>query len=381
VIRVLHLITSLAPGGLEMWLLSMLNEIPSGTIRMDFCCKGSSAGALADVARERGARVFHCRLRPDHLGFVRGVRELIQHEGYDVLHNHLEAYSGVGVWVGRRDNVPVITSFHNTHFAPQTPWLRRPGIRGLRAVYARLSERYAVRRSRYVTGCSRAVLMRVASRLRHGQVGQVLYYGMQPRERGDSAERDGLRREMAWPLDSLVVAHVGRMVEQKNHLGLLEVFKRVVLQVPRARLLCVGDGPLRPVVERKIAREGLTGRARCVGVRSDVVELLGRSDVLLLPSIHEGFGLVALEASGVGLPVVGSRIPGLDEVVRDGESGVLHAIDDVKGMAESVEKVLTDPEYGARLGNAGRQRVRNEFAVRSSAEQLERLYRECVGVG
>ena len=346
---------------------------------MDFCCKGSSVGPLADLARGRGAHVYHCPLRPDHLGFVRGLRALIRREGYHILHNHLEAYSGIGVWVGNQEQIPVITSFHNTHFPPQTPWMRRPGIRELRALYARVSERYAVRKSRYVTGCSRAVLTRVAARLTHQQAGRVLYYGMQPRERADDAERQGLRREMAWPLDSLVVAHVGRMVEQKNHRGLLEVFKRTLVRVPQARLLCVGDGPLRPAIEAQIVREGLAGRARCVGTRGDVVEVLRRSDALLLPSIHEGFGLVALEASGVGLPVVGSNIPGLDEVVRHDETGVLHAITDVEGMAESVAKVLTDPKYGMRLGDAGRERVRNEFSVQSSAERLEQLYRECRG--
>jgi glycosyltransferase EpsF len=378
-IRVLHLITSLGPGGLETWLLSMLNEIPRDTIQMDFCCKGAAVGSLAAVARERGARVFHCPLKPDHLGYVRGVRALIRRERYDVLHNHMEAYSGIGVWVGRREHIPIITSFHNTHFAPQTPSLRQPGIRALRALYARLSERYAVRWSEHVTGCSRAVLMRVAPRLEHER-GRVLYYGMQPRERADSIERDALRREMSWSLDSLLVIHVGRMVEQKNHRGLLDVFTRVATQLPQARLLCVGDGPLRAAVESRIVQEGLSGRARCVGLRRDVVELLRRSDVLLLPSIHEGFGLVALEASGVGLPVVGTKIPGLDEVVRDGETGILHSIGDVQGMAASVERLLTNPVYAARLGEAGRTRVKSEFSVRTSAEQLERLYGECLDV-
>ena len=378
-IRVLHLVTWLEMGGLEMWLLSMLKEIPRGAVGMDFCCKGPSVGGLAGTAERWGARVFHCPLRPDHVGFVTGLGRLVRDGGYHVLHNHLEAYSGVGAWVGRHQGVPVITSFHNTEFPPQT-WTRLPGLRELRRAYAAVSRRCAVRWSRYVTGCSRAVLGRMGSPRGRPAAGRVLYYGVPGAARASAPEREALRREMGWPAGSPVIVHVGRMVAQKNHEGVLDVFRRVVDAVPGARLLCVGDGPLRAAVDRRIAREGLTGRARCVGIRSDAVELMGRSDLLLLPSRHEGLGLVALEAGAVGLPVVGSRIPGLDEVVIDGETGVLHAVDDVAGMAGSVVRILEDVEAARALGEAGRRRVSEHFSVQASAERLTGLYRECAGV-
>lgn len=378
-IRVLHLVTWLERGGLETWLLSMLQAIPRAMVHMDFCCKGPSVGTLAGTAERWGAQVFHCPLRPDHLGFVGGLRRLIREGGYDVVHNHLEAYSGVGAWVGRGAGVPVITSFHNTEFPPQT-WTRLPGLRELRGVYASVSRRCAVRWSRYVTGCSRAVLMQVAPRARRAGA-RVLYYGVDPGQPATGAERDALRREMGWPPGSPVIVHVGRMVAQKNHQGLLDVFHRVTRAMPEARLLCVGDGPLRAAVERRIAREGLGGQARCVGVRSDARDLLGRSDVLLLPSRHEGLGLVALEAGAVGLPVVGSRIPGLDEVVLDGETGALHAVEDVDGLAGSVLAILRDVEAAGRLGAAGRRRVGDHFSIQASAERLAGLYRECAGLG
>ncbi|MGH7348744.1 MAG: glycosyltransferase family 4 protein [Candidatus Rokuibacteriota bacterium] len=379
-IRVLHLVTWLEPGGLETWLLSMLKEIPSDKVRMDFCCKGPSVGALAAIARQGGARVLHCPLRPDHVGFVRGVGKVIRDGGYDVLHNHLEAYSGVGAWVGRRQGLPVISSFHNTEFAPQT-WTRSPGLRGLRAAYARVSRRCAVKWSRYVTGCSRAVLNRVAPGLEAGPGGRVLPYGVRPGSRAGESNRAALRHEMGWPREAAVVVHIGRMVEQKNHEGVLAVFGRVIGAMPRARLLCVGDGPLRPSIERRIARDGLSGYARCVGIRGDAIELLRGSDVLLLPSRHEGLPLVALEAGAVGVPVVGSDIPGLDEIVRHGETGALHVVDDVEGMARSVVSLLADRARADRLGEAGRRWVSERFSVRASADRLEGLYRECIGLG
>jgi glycosyltransferase involved in cell wall biosynthesis len=380
VIRVLHLVTWLEHGGLERWLLDMLEAIPRDAIRMDFCCKGGSVGTLAPLAERRGARVFHCPLRPDHLGFAAGLGRVIRDGGYHVLHNHLEAYSGVGTWIGRRAGVPVITSFHNTEFPPQT-WTRLPALRRLRTIYAALSRRYAVRRSHYVTGCSGAVLVRMLPRRAGRARGRVLYYGVTLRPRAAGPDRAALRSAMGWPVESPVIAHVGRMIEQKNHQGLLDVFRRVRTLVPGARLLCVGDGPLRGAVERRIAREGLGDHARCVGLRGDAVDLLARSDLLLLPSRHEGLALVALEAGAVGLPVVGSRIPGLDEVVLDGETGALHDVDDVDAMAGSTVRILTAPAVAARLGEAARRRVRDHFSTRASAARLEGLYRECAGLG
>jgi glycosyltransferase EpsF len=380
VIRVLHLVTWLERGGLETWLLDMLRAIPPETVRMDFSCKGPSVGTLAPAAERHGARVFHCPLRVDHVGFAAALGRVIREGGYHVVHNHLEAYSGVGAWVARRAGVPVITSFHNTEFPPQT-WTRLPGLRDLRAGYAAVSRRCAVRWSRYVTGCSQAVLVRMLPRGGGPARGRVLYYGVTPGARAGEAERAALRREMGWPADSPVIAHVGRMVEQKNHEGLLDVFVRVTRAVPGVRLLCAGDGPLRAAVERRIAREGLAAHARCVGVRADVPALLAGSDLMLLPSRHEGLGLVALEAAAVGLPVVGSRIPGLDEVVLDGATGTLHDVADVAGMAASVTRLLREPGLAERLGRAARRRVTDHFSVPASAARLQGLYRECAGIG
>ncbi|MGH7316132.1 MAG: glycosyltransferase, partial [Candidatus Rokuibacteriota bacterium] len=94
-----------------------------------------------------------------------------------------------------------------------------------------------------------------------------------------------------------------------------------------------------------------------------------------------GLPLVALEAGAVGVPVVGSDIPGLDEIVRHGETGALHVVDDVEGMARSVVSLLADRARADRLGEAGRRWVSERFSVRASADRLEGLYRECIGLG
>ena len=375
--KVLHLINSLVRGGIEKWLLSMLRAVPRSECAMDVCCKGSSVGPLAGVAEDAGARVFSCPLRPAHVSFIRGLQRILREGHYDVLHCHLELYSGVAVWAARSLGIPVIASFHNTHFEPQTPLTRLPVIRQLRWAYGLLSIPYALRRADLVTGCSEGVLQSLDPR---GTVippgrSRVLSYGVELPEPRTAQERADFRRSFGWPQDTPVILHVGRFLEQKNHLGMIAIFQRVLERVPTARLLLVGEGMLRPAVEQKIAEAGLADRVLLLGLRDDVPALMGLADVFLFPSLFEGLPLVAIEANAARLPVVGSRIAGLTEAVCDGETALLHDVGDLEGMANSVGKIVTDKEYSQRLGQAGHARVQQNFSTQASTRRLLEIYR------
>lgn len=375
--KVLHLITWLEPGGIEKWLLTMLGQESLDDVVMDFCCKGSHVGRLADEARALGSTVFHCPLTPDHVRFGRRLSRLLVEGQYDLVHNHLQTYSGFPVWIARRAGVPVVTSYHNTQFSAQT-WTRTLGLQHLRSTYGRVSVGYALRHSDVVTGCSDAVLASVAPGYKDRANYRVLYYGVQVPALPDQAERAAFRAELGWLPDAPVILHVGRFNPQKNHMGLLDVFERVLAQIPAARLVLVGDGPLRPAVERSVAERGIAEQVRLLGLRGDVPRLMGLSDVFLFPSFFEGFGLAALEANAAGLPVVASRVPGLTEAVADGQTGLLHDVADVDGMARSVARLIAEPDYRRQLGQAGRQRVEEGYSLEASARQLRDLYRLCV---
>ena len=378
--KVLHLITWLQPGGIEKWLLEMLQQIPREECPMDICCKGSDLGILAGAARDRGALTYLCPMTINQFSFARRLSRILRDGGYDILHNHLGAYSGLPVWIARRMGIRVITSYHNTHFAPQTA-TRLPVLRELRALYSWLSVGYAVDRSDVITGCSQSVLTSVVGHEPNGDRYKVLYYGIPAAPAQVVSARDAFRMALGYPANTPLVLHVGRFLEQKNHLGLLEIWKRVVARVPPARLLLVGDGVLRPTVERAIQRHSLEDTIRLLGVRNDVRHIMGSCDVFVFPSRHEGFGIAALEASGAGLPVVGTNVAGLNEVVEHGETGLLHSVADVDGMARSLIKLLEEKDHARKLGDAGRRRVREQFSASASAKGLLGLYHECLGLG
>jgi glycosyltransferase involved in cell wall biosynthesis len=177
-----------------------------------------------------------------------------------------------------------------------------------------------------------------------------------------------------------LILHAGRFIEQKNHEGVLEVFERVVLAEPSARLVLLGVGPLLDRVLASIERRKLNRSVTYNGLRDDVVtRVLPASDVFLFPSLNEGFGLAALEANAASVPVVATNIAGLDEAVLSGRTAMLHAISDIEGMAGSVIGFLRDAALASKFGAAGREHAMS-YSHEASARKLRELYNDCLDV-
>lgn len=375
--RVLHLINAFQPGGIETWLLRMLGTIPRDDIAMDFCCKGRDTGLRAPDAEELGAAVIHCPLTITHQAFVGGTLRLLQSGYYDVVHNHLDVTGGPAVWAAKKANVPVISSFHNTHFAPQT-WTRFFGIRQLRELYAKFSIDYALNNSMFITGCSQAVLARVAPDHAADPRCRTLYYGVETHERATEQERNDFRKSLGLTPDARIVLHVGRYSNQKNHPGLLRIFAETRKSLPEAHLVLVGDGELRSSVEYKIRELGLTPAVSMLGFRDDVAKIMTSSDAFLFPSFHEGLPVVSLEASACNLPLIGSNIDGTNEAIVHGKTGLLHELDDESGMADSLLRVLTNETFAQELRSAAVKRIEDHFSVAASAQSLMKLYEDAI---
>lgn len=173
---------------------------------------------------------------------------------------------------------------------------------------------------------------------------------------------------------------VGRLVYYKG-LGLL---LDALCAVPEARLVVVGAGPLRRRLEQQARDTGLAGRVRFAGELDDAalrVEM-GRSRALVLPSDRpsETFGLVQLEAMAAGLPVISTRLPtGVAEVNRDGETGLVVDPGDAVALGEALAWLWARPDAGARLGEAGRVRVRARYDRAAMAAALEAWLLEAAG--
>ena len=172
-----------------------------------------------------------------------------------------------------------------------------------------------------------------------------------------------------------IVVHVSNFRPVKRVEAVLAIFDRIRKRVP-ARLLLVGDGPeLGPAY--RIARElGISSLIHAVGAQEEVLPLLSISDVFLLPSSQESFGLAALEAMACEVPVVASRVGGIPEVILDGVTGFLHQPDAIDDMAESALTLLTDESLRQRMGRAACRRVREHFCAERVVPMYERCYED-----
>lgn len=170
-----------------------------------------------------------------------------------------------------------------------------------------------------------------------------------------------------------IVIHVSNFRPVKRIDAVLAVFDRIRRQVP-ARLLLVGDGPEQGTAYRLTRELGMSSLVHAVGAQEEVLPLLSISDVFLLPSAQESFGLAALEAMACGVPVVASRVGGLPEVIDHGVTGFLHPPDALDDMAASAVAVLTDAVRHREIAEAARRRVYDEFCAERVVPMYEALY-------
>ncbi|HML54235.1 MAG TPA: glycosyltransferase family 4 protein [Solidesulfovibrio magneticus] len=167
---------------------------------------------------------------------------------------------------------------------------------------------------------------------------------------------------------------VGRVVHQKGLDVLLSALSRLPAEADY-ELTIVGDGPLRDALTKQAASLGVLARLRFAGWagREEMPDLLRRADLFVFPSRDEGMPNAVLEAMAAGLPVVATRISGNEEVVADGETGLLVPPDDPDALAGALAGFLADAALRRRMGAAGRERVCREYSWRSVAERYAAL--------
>ena len=183
----------------------------------------------------------------------------------------------------------------------------------------------------------------------------------------------------ALPWEPPLLLCMGRIVAEKGFDLAIEALARVLGRIPDARLMIVGDGPVRASLERRASDLGVAGRTEFLGwvAPDEVPDVLDRSTIMLVPSRwEEPFGLVAVEAALAGRPVVATITGGLSEVVLDGRTGILVPVDDVEAMADAMMQLLGDRELATKLGSSAAESARSRFGIERFIASYDDLYRE-----
>lgn len=192
----------------------------------------------------------------------------------------------------------------------------------------------------------------------------------------DSAERLRLRREMTIPDNAPVLLFVGRLAPEKELLSLLGAFAIAVRQIPSARLVFIGDGPDRAMLEAKAQELQLSASVRFAGRFSPegVQSWLKVSDVFALVSSNEGFSCSLLEAMSTGLPSIVSDIPANTQLIENGVHGLIAPVRDEPAIAHALIRLLDDAPLRWKCGAAARQRVIDNYSMDKVVDLYESLF-------
>jgi glycosyltransferase involved in cell wall biosynthesis len=301
-------------GGIETWLMQILRNIDRRKYKFDFLVQRSAPGCFDEEIKSLDSKIIPvapsdrlCSYFDSRKDFR---RVLAEHGPYDAVHFHGGSVYGPLLRQAKLADVPMrIMHSHNL----QQHWHSGP-FRELAGWIGNLMiKKYA----NVMLGCSKEACAELFGADWKQKDCHVLYHGIDLNPYHVS-DRMGVRQELNVPDDAIVVGHVGRFNAVKNHKFIVEIAETVVKKNSKFRFVLVGDGVLRKDIERMVAVRNLSEYIFFTGVRDDIPRVLSGFDLFILPSFHEGFGLVLVEAQAAGLRcLVNVKVPKEVEIIKE----------------------------------------------------------------
>ncbi len=179
--------------------------------------------------------------------------------------------------------------------------------------------------------------------------------------------------------DTIWIGHAAALTWQKGFRELIQACEILKNKEVRFQCLVAGDGPFATEMRAMINSKGLSGRVHLLGHISNVSEFLLALDILAVPSHFEGLGTILLEGAFAGCALVGTRVGGIPEIIKDGETGLLVEKEQAGGLSAALQKVATDTNLRSALANSAKSYVRSQFSIRAMVEGNLKVYRELIG--
>jgi glycosyltransferase involved in cell wall biosynthesis len=353
---ILHVQKVAGISGSEAHLLSLLPKLRERgwDVRMLMLHQHEpGAWEFARALELRGVPLDAMPLRADvdPFAFLRVVAYLLRERPL-ILHTHLVHAEAYGLLAGAVAGVPVrFATKHGFNEFRETPYfgLYERGVASLAHVHIAISRGLA----RYLQDVEGFDV----------ESFEIVHYGIEPG--GEPApDRHETPRLLC----------VGRMIPIKGHIVLLRAFAEARKALPGLELDVAGRGPLEPAL-KALARElGIERSVHFLGHVSPIQSAIERAQVVVVPSMGEGFGMVALEAMERARPVIAAAVGGLGELVQDGETGLLVPPGEAEPLRDAIVRLASDRELAAQMGEAGRRRALGRFLQDFCTDRTELLY-------
>jgi glycosyltransferase involved in cell wall biosynthesis len=362
--KVLHVVEDLNIGGLERVIQCIVLGLDRDRYEVAVWCL-ARGGALADELKQRGVPVEILGLHSYH--DPRNVFALacrMRRGRFHIVHTHGYYAGTFGRLAATMARVPAV--IHHVH-----------------TIYSHLKPRHhrVERVLSSVTGriicVARAVQENLSNVLRISSGKTCVIYNASPvrPEECSSADVESARTTMGIRPGETVITAVASLSDNKGQAVLLEAFRFVAEAYPGSKLVFVGDGPRRQALEEQTRISGLASRVVFAGVLKDVSPVLRLTDVLVLPTTErEGLSVALVEGLSAGIPLIGSRIGGIPEVVEDGVNGILVEPGSAAELGDALGMLLSSPDRRKRMGQAGRGIYDHRFNSAHMMAQIHALY-------
>jgi len=286
--------------GVESVIMNYYRHLDHSKVQFDFICDEDSTRIPYDEIKKLGGRVFLVPKYQNLPKYLKALEKLFKDNKYRIVHSNISTLSVFPLYAAKKAGVPFRISHSHSTSNPKE-WKRNL----IKNILRPFSKRYATDyfacselAGRYLFG---------NKSFDQGKV-KIIHNAIDiDKFKFDEVARKKLRKEFGIKDSTIVVGHVGRFVQQKNHTFLVDVFKGYHKKNPDSKLLLVGSGPLEDEIKKKVERLDLKDSVLFLGQRDDINKLYSVMDVFCLPSLYEGLPVVGVEAQAAGLPTIFSN--------------------------------------------------------------------------
>ncbi len=363
-LRVMHLTHDMGIGGTEQVIKQLISGLDADVVECCVLCLDGQIGPLGVQLQGQGITVDRLHRQPGFdTALIGAIRTLLRKREIDILHCHQYTPYSYGVLAALLTGVRVIYTEHGRFHPDRHSWKRRlvnPLLNVATEAITAISEATRQALIHHEWFPARAI--------------SVVYNGIRDSTADPATAEADDAHGPDFPPDTVVFGTIARLDMIKNHRMMLEAFEVVCRQYPQARLLLVGDGPERAVLEEQTRTLGIEASVLFTGFRTDTLRYLTMMDVFLLSSFSEGTSMTLLEAMSHCKPCVVTAVGGNVELIADGHNGLSSASGDTAAFAASMLAILSDPAKGERLGNNARQVFLDRFELGYMIDAYQRLY-------
>jgi glycosyltransferase involved in cell wall biosynthesis len=370
--RILHLCETFGTGGAENVMLNVAAGVDQSRFLSTAILFGD--GWLTKKLRSQGVETIILETSGSYdFKLLRGLTRTIREKRIDLLHAHLSDANAYACLAGALTGIPVIPTYHGQ--VDSSP--RRLAATSLKLAAVRRFATRVVVVSRYL----RDDLVSKAN-FKPSHI-EIIYNGVVFKHIDSGMEPTEKKRQMGFDLSDRLVVMVANLHVDKGYEYFVRAARLMTDQMEHLQFLIIGEGPdhIRTMIEHEIRINNLSNRVHMLGYREDVAEILTVTELFMLSSISEGLSIATIEAMGAGVPVVVTASGGPEEIVTDGETGLIVPTADAQALAEKGLTVLRDSHLANRLALSGQLHVREKFQIGHMIKQYEALYDDLLQKG